>query len=148
MFPLRLLLALGVPIGLPAQLLVSAEQDLAFGEVIRGVLSDVEPTDAMRAGRFRVEGPARARVTIDITWPNGLLGSGSAMPFTMRNRDAAMRDGGSLNQVRFINPRNTVQRRLDRTGFFYLDIGGTASPTASQPAGQYSGPILLTVSVL
>lgn len=66
----------------------------------------------------------------------------------MVNRDAAVRNGGNLNRIRYVNPGRTINRRLDNTGFLYLDIGGVVAPTTTQSGGDYAGPIIITVSVL
>ena len=72
-----------VPLVLSGQVVVSAERDLDFGVVFRGVPSTVDPTDAVKAGRIVVTTPRNVQFRVSFSVPTLLQGNGSAtMPIS------------------------------------------------------------------
>jgi hypothetical protein len=130
-----------------AQLQVTGIRNLAFGTVIAGIPSQVTPTDPSRSGQFEIILPANSTVRLNFTLPSVLNGpSAATMPISFGASDALIvgTDPGSVPTT--INMKSNKKYTLtsSRNEIF---LGGTVSPAASQPAGNYSATITLTVTI-
>ena len=144
---LALALCAMVPLVLSGQVVVSAERDLDFGVVFRGVPSTVDPTDAVKAGRIVVTSPRNVQFRVSFSVPTLLQGSGSAtMPISIGNGDIAARFNTSSFRYS-LNPSSMYLVTMGR-GYITFEYGGTVSPRTTQAPGAYAGPIIMTVSVL
>ena len=130
-----------------AQITVTPVRDLAFGPVIVGVPTYIGPSHPVRSGQFRLTAPPSSRVQIRFTLPNRLNGpAGATLPINFANNDALHVGTGSGSVPATFNPKAT--RNIQMTGGDLLVfIGGTVSPAASQPQGNYAGTITLTVNL-
>jgi hypothetical protein len=136
-----------VPFGLHGQVVVSADRDLDFGVVFGGVPSTVDPTDAVKSGRIVVTTPRNVQFRVSFSVPSTLQGPGAAsMPITIGNGDITARFNTSSFRYS-LNPSSMYIVTMGR-GYITFEYGGTVNPTASQAAGAYAGPIIMTVSVL
>jgi spore coat protein U-like protein len=130
-------------------------QDLDFGTVTRGVPATVVQNTAA-AAKVRVAGSANAftqiRFTLPTQLPNIQAVPGINLPITFAANSARWRrsndspGGGTVfnpavgvNNARFGNGANP---------YFYVYLGGTVSPSATQAPGIYQGTIILTITYL
>jgi len=130
-------------------------QDLNFGTVTRGVPATVVQNTAA-AAKVRVAGSANAftqiRFTLPTQLPNIQAVPGINMPITFAANSARWRrtndnpGGGTIfnpavgvNNARFGGAANP---------YFFVYLGGTVSPSATQAPGVYQGSIILTITYL
>jgi hypothetical protein len=145
--PLPVLLAalLGAP-SAAAQIAVAPVRDLAFGPVIVGVPSTVGPSHPTRSGQFQISAPLATRVQIRLTLPNQLAGpAGAQLPIGFSNNDAIVVGTASGSVPSTFNPKATHVFRTT-SAITNVFIGGSVTPAASQPQGNYAATIILTVT--
>jgi hypothetical protein len=133
-----------LPAALPAQTVVGV-QNLDFGSVIPGVPTTVAPTDAVRAGQFRISGVFIRNVTVSFVLPTVMNGPlGATMPITFANTD-----GGYSTFLQGNTPFNP-HTPYNETVVFNATIvlGGRVNPTPTQRGGAYSANIVITVIFL
>jgi hypothetical protein len=117
--------------------------DLIFGDLVTGINTTVQPTDA-QAAQFLINGSGNTVVQVTITFPNELTCGSSTMKFytlvpiynTIPNAMSAIQftssSGGSANTG------------LD--GNLYVWAGGRITADKNQTAGKYAGIIELVVT--
>lgn len=135
---------LAAPTALRAQTVVGL-QNLDFGSVIPGVPTIIAPTDAVRAGQFRISGVFLRNVTISFTLPTVMNGPlGATMPIVFGNTDAGYSTFLQANTP--FNPNTPY----NETVFFNATIvlGGRVSPAPTQRGGAYTANIVMTVIFL
>lgn len=130
-------------------------QDLNFATVTRGVPRTVAQNTAS-AGKVRVAGTANAftqvRFTLPTQLPNIQAVPGINMPISFaansarwrRTSDAAT--GGTI-----FNPAvgvNNARFGGNANPYFFVYLGGTVTPSASQAPGIYRGSVILTITYL
>lgn len=131
-----------------AQLSVVGVRDLAFGNVVRGIPASVAPSDPVRSGRWDVTATLGARVQVRFTLPNRLNGpAGATMPISFANNDAIAIGNSPLSNPVTFNPKATMNFQLVTSNRFFVMLGGTVSPTATQTAGPYTNTVVMTVTV-
>ncbi len=130
-------------------------QDLNFATVPRGVATTVVQNTAS-AGKVRVAGQANAftqiRFTLPTQLPNIQAVPGINMPISFAANSARWRRtndnpaGGTIfnpavgvNNARFGGAANP---------YFFVYLGGTVTPSATQAPGIYQGSIILTITYL
>lgn len=132
------------PVALRAQTVVGV-QNLSFGNVIPGVPTVVAPTDAVRAGQFRISGVILRNVTISFTLPTVMNGPlGATMPISFANTD-----GGFSTLFQGNTPFNP-NTPYNETVVFNATIvlGGRVNPSPTQRGGSYTANIVMTVIFL
>lgn len=135
---------LATPRMLAAQTVVGV-QNLDFGSVIPGVPTTVAPTDAVRAGQFRISGVFIRNVTISFVLPTVMNGPlGATMPITFTNTD-----GGFSTFLQANTPFNP-HTPYNETVIFNATIvlGGRVAPAPTQRGGAYTANIVITVIFL
>lgn len=149
---LPLLLAL-TPLGVataqgrPVQ--VQGRQDLAFGTLIAGVSVSVSRLDAAAAGQFVIRGPKDQPVTIELSLPTEMTGTGGALPLTFGAGDGGHGPDPAIASSQVFDPRAPLTTTLSsKNGAYYIWLGGTASPPIQQRPGPYTATITLTASFL
>jgi len=132
-----------------AQLVVQGVRDLDFGSVMSGVSTTVAATDPIRSGQFYLGAPAvGTRVQIRFILPSVLSSSaGDQMPIAFRNSDGLIQEIGPSAAPAAFNPRATLNYQLQSGSAANIWLGGSVSPTATQPAGAYTAPVVITVTV-
>jgi hypothetical protein len=132
-----------------AQITVSGIRNLAFGPVIRGVVTHVFPNDAVKSGQFPFVTAIGNQVRVQFTLPNRLNGpSGSTMPMSFGTADAiAVGSAPSSMPVTF-NPNTAQTFNVVTSTTINVFIGATVTPGAAQTLGPYTNTITLTVTVL
>jgi hypothetical protein len=127
-------------------------RDLAFGTVIKGVATTVQPT-AAGAGEWGATGSNNAFVSISFTLPTVLTNiqalPGSTMPITFGATSAIWRratndptGGTAFNPAtgavgRFGPPTNPT---------LYIWLGGTVTPALTAKPGIYQGTVILSLA--
>lgn len=130
-----------------APLTVTGVNNLDFGTVYPGVNASVAPT-AATAGSFTLTGVAGAQITVTFTLPTNLQDAAlDNLPISFATTDATANQANSQAAATAFDPNSVLTTNLDATtGSYYVWIGGTVSPTGSQPAGTYTGTITLTAA--
>lgn len=128
---------------------VTADQDLAFGDVFPGVPKTVEKSSSS-AAEFTVTGTVDAEVTIDFDLPGYLYTTGANMPVYFYETDCAVdttdppdQTSPSLDDQ---NPYNTITYRIGSSGRIKIWLGGQLMPGLTQKSGDYTAPIRVTVT--
>ena len=129
---------------------VTALTDLRFGTVVAGVPTNIAPTSS-NAGSWRIHYTLLAIASsFTLTLPTELsrAGGGATMPVSfcatcgIWRRNNSNPAGGTT-----FNPANQVNLPvMGVNNDVYIWLGGTASPTAGQSPGSYTGPVVLTVA--
>ncbi|HEX5005433.1 MAG TPA: hypothetical protein VFV65_08955 [Gemmatimonadales bacterium] len=147
---LTLLVGLGValaatPGAARAQTVVGV-QNLAFGTVIPGVPVTIAPTDAVRAGQYRITGLFLATVTVTFTLPTAMnrVGGGASIPLTFLNTSGQW--DPAVGATTTFNP-NSPYTAFVWLGTTLVSLGGRASPAPSQLGGSYTSNIIMTVII-
>jgi hypothetical protein len=142
-----LLVSLGAGTPLIAQAGVTANRDLQFGAVTRGIPSAVPPSDPIKSGQWTITAPAGTKVQLRITEPTNLIGPGSAtMPYTFGNSDAFVQTpAGSPG---FFNPSTHHNFTFSGTTTAIVRLGGRVSPGAAQASGPYANTVILEMRIL
>ena len=147
LFVTAALVAAGRPAA--AQVSVIPVRDLAFGPVIVGIPTSIGPSHPVRSGQFRLTAPLGTRLRFRLTLPNNLDGpAGASLPINFSNGDG-VEVGGAPNSVpHAFNPQanQNIQNLTSTTTNVF--IGGTVSPAGTQPQGNYTATITLTVTIL
>ena len=125
-----------------AQVLVTAEQELAFGQLTPGVPATVQTTDVANRAKLSLQGTGRYRISF--TLPTSLSGpSGNTIPLTFGGSDGRVE---IRTKIEIFDPAVGHEFRVnpaDRSAQIYL--GGTASPSLSVPPGTYSATIVMMI---
>ena len=130
-----------------AQLTVTGQNDLAFGQVIPGIPSTIAATDVGSAGRFLVSGGGSSTVQLSFDLPGELDGPESAtMPITFASDAAGW--GETNNSLGGTFSPHTTQQESLVNGDLFVFIGGTVSPANDQAQGEYTGEITLNVAYI
>lgn len=130
----------------PRPLLVIAQRDLRFGNVIRGMPSPVVTSDVRHSGLFEINGATHESVRVEFLLPTSLTSDdGHELQISFGPGDgAAATDMGRFHGVPF-NPRQPLIATLGANGKLYVHLGGTALATHGQAAGIYRATIFLSV---
>jgi hypothetical protein len=103
--------------------------------------------DVASAGQYDIRGTAGAEVRIEFVLPAVLNAPGGAtLPLTFGAADGAYAAQPSLGASVPFDPRLPLVTRLGKSGRLYLRLGGTATPSTSQPSGSYASSVTVTVA--
>jgi len=135
---------------LRAQLLVvTGARSLGFGNVLPGVPTTVQPTDAVRSGQFDITGPSLARVEITFALPTVLqAGPGLTVPISFGATSAGYSASGSIAGQTAFDPRTPFRVNLSVLGRGSVFLGGLLTPPTSQAAGSYTATVSVTVAIV
>ena len=124
-----------------------SRQTLNFGTMFSGTPTKVSRRDALRAGQFELRGVKGSEVRVDLGLPTALNGpAGAKMPLTFGPGDGGYTLDGTMGTAAPFDPRHALISTLSNNGRLYIFLGGTATPTAKQPAGSYAGTVTLTIA--
>ncbi len=147
---LSLLLAALLPTAAAAQgraqgVAVSRLADLAFGAVITGLPATVLPTDAT-AGEFLISAPNKSVVMMTFVLPTALTGAGT-MPVTFGAGSAGWSLTNLPSGATFFDPHDGAQVTMPAGAkSIYVWLGGSLGTVSqSQPSGNYTGTVTLSV---
>lgn len=145
-----------------AAITLAATENLEFGDVFQGVPKTIARTATgadTTAAIFTITGEPEAGVTAQFVLPEYLSSSGGAnMLIAFSATDMAIDTGGTKNPLTVVagdgwvdeDPRNfpaamQVGGAVAIT-FTSVFLGGKVTPSLFQPAGTYTGDVILTVS--
>jgi hypothetical protein len=133
---------------------ITTLRDLAFGTVIKGVATTVQPV-AVNAGAWQITGNGNAFVSIAFTLPAVLTNiqalPGSTMPITFSATSA--RWNRANNTPAAGTPFDPAVGTVGRFGppanpNLYIWIGGTVNPAVAAKPGIYQGTIIVSIAYL
>ncbi len=127
---------------------IARERDLDFGDVIRGVPVTIAIRDN-NAGRFRITGSPGADVSLNFLLPTLLASGPNTMPISFGPSSAGHYPFNVPRFATLFDPRVPAAAQLRNqgpTGYLFVWLGGTVSPSALQAPGIYTGNITLVTS--
>ncbi|MBA3659380.1 MAG: DUF4402 domain-containing protein [Gemmatimonadales bacterium] len=143
-------LLVGKPSSAVAQLQVSQSQELAFGQLVARIPKTVVRTDGSRSGKFVIQGPEGALVSLQLILPAVMRGPGTALlPMSFSSTDAGYAPNNGLGNQTAFDPRGSFSVTLGSNGRGVVSLGGTATaaPTG-QASGSYTATLTLIVALL
>jgi hypothetical protein len=120
---------------------------LQFGVLMPGVPTQIAPTDAARRAEVLLTGTG----AVDLRFVLATVltsADGTTLPLRFVNGDAAVLEGQKKNPDVF-DPNVSYRLRFNPGGggnTARVFLGGTASPSAAQPAGLYSATVSLVIT--
>lgn len=133
-----------------AQVTITTNQNLVFGNVLPGITKVIDKSDPTNAAEIHIDGPAGAEVTIDFSLPMVIKQSTYPLILSFSDTDCAM--DSSVNQLTNqstpghtdLDPKQQIIYGLGANGLT-IWLGGSALPSTTQITGDYSGTIYITV---
>ncbi len=129
--------------------LVTANNNLVFGNVFPGIPKAVDKATAGGAAEFFITGTAGDEVAIDFDLPKYLAGSGFTMRTVFLETDCALDSSASPSQstpgADDLDPWQTINYRIGSSGLTVW-LGGMLIPQMGQPPGAYTAIVTITVS--
>lgn len=142
-----------------AVLVVTAPQNLQFGDILQGVPTSIARTIAASAGIFSVagEGTNNEEVSLHMQLPDYLWNSGAGvqdrMVISFSATDATVDttagtpDTPGLGAFVGVDPQNLADVGMGgAANIIRIYLGGTVNPTPDQRAGTYAADIILTAA--
>jgi hypothetical protein len=130
-----------------AQAGVTANRDLQFGAVTRGIPAAVPPTDPINSGQWTITAPVGTRVQLRITTPADLLGPGGAsMPFEAGKNDSFTQTPSGAPT--YFNPSTFLIFTFSGASTAIVRLGGRVLPSAGQASGAYANTVILQMNIL
>ncbi len=142
-----------------AVLVVTAPQDLDFGNVLQGVEATVLRTDAVNAGIFQItgEGSANQEVSMNLQLPDylwcGTAGNQDRLVVAFSATDATIDttagtpDTPGLGALVGINPHSLPDTGVGGgANLVRIYLGGTVLPSVDQRVGAYLADVVLTAA--
>ncbi len=134
----------------PGVITVSPMQDLAFGDVVPGTPTTVDPQASTTAGRFEIQGVKGAEIMISHTLPVVLAVGAFSMPISFGPTSGCHRNRDQQNACQYFDPTvlliTTIRNQNPPNNLRVTWIGGTVSPALGQFPGVYKGTITLTAA--
>ena len=129
--------------GAPTATAVTPVQSLDFGLLVPALAEQVTVQQSWRRAEVRLEG--NGQLEIRIMLPTDLTSTaGSTIPLSFRAGDGAYVLDGST-QLSFFDPTRPVRINM-KTGGAQLLLGGTATPAATQAAGNYGATVVVVLA--
>lgn len=120
-------------------------QNLDFGGVTSGIPEVVRTSDAWRRAEVRLEGSGQTSVRFIL--PTALVSpAGVQLPLVFGATDGAYVSPKQPTPTPFDPAAGTKINLTASGGTASVFLGGTARATTGQPAGRYSGTIVLVVA--
>lgn len=130
-------------------LAITRTKALAFGAVLPGVATTVNPRTSVNAGEFEISGLRRANFIATFTLPTQLTVGPYAMPITF-GPQAGCQDKDTRGSCKYFNPAvpftGQISNKAAPQNRFFFWIGGTVTPAAAQQPGFYRATIALQVA--
>lgn len=140
------LAAQAIPPGRNRTPTASPQRPLAFGNLLPGIPTIVDPT-APGAALIDVRAANRATVRIVFFLPVALDGAqGAQLPLAYGPASAGYSLTGSVADLVAFDPTQPLTLTLPQNGRCQLYVGATARPTATQGAGAYSGTLTVEIT--
>ena len=129
-------------------LVVRPLQNLSFGFLLPGVVTNVDAATITRSGQIQVEAPLGTNFEIRYTLPTLMNGAGTTLPVSFGSTDGGAAPSANPGAMQRFNPNNATRWTLVTTTRATFFLGGRASPRAGQPVGGYTAPIVVTITNL
>ncbi|UCD17121.1 MAG: hypothetical protein JSV44_11820 [Candidatus Zixiibacteriota bacterium] len=143
-----------------AVLVVTAEADLQFGDVMQGVPKTASKIVVGEAGEFKVVGEGGKEVSLDLDLPaflwNGTNPNEDRLAISFSSTDAdiaitaastpAVHGAGDTNDLNPAALGNRILGAAAPDNLLWVFLGGTVHPTVDQRAGSYSADIVFTAA--
>ncbi len=143
-----------------AVLVVTAPQNLDFGDILQGVVTSIAPTNGTNAGIFQIagEGSANQEVSMNLQLPeylwNSAAGDQDRMPISFAATDATIDttaagtpDANGLGALTNQNPHSLPDTGIGGAdNIIQIYLGGTVHPSVDQRAGSYAADVILTAA--
>lgn len=127
---------------------VTLVNNLSFGTILSGSTTSVAYTDP-RAAEWKVSSTLKLLNQVTFTLPTTLTRSdGKTMSVTYCTTCAAYNTSNSTSGATTFNPNTTYTIGLIALTPIYIWLGASVSPPLNQPAGTYSGSVVVTVAGL
>jgi hypothetical protein len=137
------------PASARAQVTVLGDRDLRFGAVTQGVPKYVPPSDPINSGEFEFTATLGSQAQVKFTLPSQLNGpAGATIPIVFGSNDAIEQGTGPGNVPSTFNPKGANVIKMTNTTRMLIFLGGTISPAANQRTGNYSAPVVMTVTIV
>ena len=123
-------------------------QNLAFGALLPGVPTTVDPLQLTQSGQIEVKASIGAIFEILYTLPSAMTSGSNTLPLSFLNTSGGAAASPTPSSVIRFDPRFPKSFQYvttDRATFF---LGGRASPRIGQPTGSYSAPVIVTITNL
>ncbi len=133
-----------------AGLTVTGLTDLEFGTVTRNTPKTVLPSET-EAGKFGIGDASNFDISFG-TLPTNLVGGTTSanMPISFGTSSASWNTSDNQSGATTFDPNTGLTGLTPGTGVnageAYVWLGGTVSPTSSQPADTYTATITLTIT--
>jgi hypothetical protein len=138
---------LGAPVASRAQT-VTLMNSLSFGTIWTGSTTSVAYT-APGAAQWKVSSTLKLLNQVTFTLPTTLTRSdGKTMSVTYCTTCAAYNTSNSTSGATTFNPNASYTIGLIALSPIYIWLGASVSPPLNQPAGTYTGSVVLTVAGL
>ncbi len=125
-------------------------RDLSFGTILPGISQTVLPT-AATAAQWQYKQLLTLALNATLSLPTSLtrVGGGGSLPISFCNTCAIYRLTNNPVGGTVFNP-NVPLYNLNITllATMYFWLGGTVTPSVTQPAGSYTGTITITLAIL
>jgi hypothetical protein len=126
----------------------TAVSPLRFGDIYPGIPKKVSKSDAGAAAEFHISGVAGDEMSIEFTLPKYMNSGSFNMQMIFGETDCSMDSSATPDQSNPVfddlDPWHPLVYRLGSTGLT-IWLGGMVVPDLSQPQGDYSATIVLTV---
>jgi len=138
-----------------AVLQVTADHDLAFGDILQGVPADADKTIVAEAGVFTIVGAATSEISMYMQLPDYLWNATNTdrlvISFSSTDADIDTSDGTpdthGLGEIVNQDPHNLPDTPIgSAANNLKIFLGGTVFPTVDQRATAYTADIVLTVA--
>lgn len=127
----------------------TAVSPLRFGNVYPSIPKTVSKYDAGAAAEFLVTGVAGDEMSIEFTLPTYMNSGGNTIQLVFSETDCAMDSSATPDQSNpgydDLDPWHPITYRLGSSGLT-IWLGGMVIPKISQPPGDYSATLVLTVT--
>lgn len=130
----------------------SPARGLAFGNLLPGVPTGVQPSDPSRSARVDISGALGAGVEITFALPTSMVGPGGAtMPLSFGAQSGGYASGTSGTISQLFDPRVPFRTTLSLEPILVLGrgtvfLGATVLPGGAQAAGAYGATVLMSVA--
>lgn len=138
-----------VPLQAQRPLTVTGVRGLTFGAVLAGVPHTILRTDPANSGQIDIKAPNNSQMLLTFVLPAAMTGPlGALLPVSFGASDAGYSQSQNIGSQVGFDPKQPFTATLSNNGRGSVFLGGTASPSAGQRAGAYTGTIILTVTIL
>ena len=126
---------------------ITYSRDIDFGYIIPGTNKTVTEVFT-EAGKFTITGNETGMtVSVSLNLPSHLTGASGNIPVIYTATQST--NSNDYQPGEPFNPYTGTTLKFDETASeHFIRIGGTITPALTQPPGQYSAPLIITLTVI